>query len=84
MEALWSNTNQCHDCHGKPEQTLLLGPRTRQLDRDFDFGAGPENQLDHMAALGLPGAAQLVCRRACARWLATAVRGGAYESPILG
>jgi uncharacterized repeat protein (TIGR03806 family) len=47
------NTNQCHDCHGKPEQTLLLGPRTRQLDRDFDYGAGPENQLDHMAALGL-------------------------------
>lgn len=47
------NTNQCHDCHGKPEQTLLLGPRTRQLDRDYDYGAGPENQLDHMAAFGL-------------------------------
>jgi uncharacterized repeat protein (TIGR03806 family) len=47
------NTNQCHDCHGKPEKTLLLGPRTRQLDRDFDYGEGPENQLDHMAALGM-------------------------------
>jgi uncharacterized repeat protein (TIGR03806 family) len=47
------NTNQCHDCHGKPEATLLLGPRTRQLDRSFDYGAGPVNQLDHMAELGL-------------------------------
>jgi uncharacterized repeat protein (TIGR03806 family) len=47
------NTNQCHDCHGKPEATLLLGPRTRQLDRDFDYGDGPENQLDHMAELGM-------------------------------
>jgi uncharacterized repeat protein (TIGR03806 family) len=47
------NTNQCHDCHGKPEATLLLGPRTRQLDRDFDYGAGPENQLDHMVKLGM-------------------------------
>lgn len=47
------NTNQCHDCHGKPEATQLLGPRTRQLDRTFDYGDGPVNQLEHMHALGM-------------------------------
>jgi uncharacterized repeat protein (TIGR03806 family) len=47
------NTNQCHDCHGKPEVADTLGLVTRQLDRTLDFGDGPENQIDHLAALGL-------------------------------
>jgi uncharacterized repeat protein (TIGR03806 family) len=47
------NTNQCYDCHGKPEVADALGLRTRQLDRDLDYGEGPKNQLDHMEALGL-------------------------------
>ena len=47
------NTNQCLGCHGEPGVTHLLGPRTRQLNRDYDHGAGPVNQIDHLAALGL-------------------------------
>ncbi|WP_373047745.1 SO2930 family diheme c-type cytochrome [Vulgatibacter sp.] len=47
------NTNQCHGCHGEHEASELLGVRTAQLDRDFDFGSGPVNQIDHFAALGL-------------------------------
>ncbi len=46
------NTNQCHDCHGAGEKIDTLGGRTRQLDRDHDYGSGGENQIDHFAALG--------------------------------
>lgn len=42
----------CRECHGKLGLTDTLGGRTRQLDRTFDYGSGPENQIDHMAALG--------------------------------
>lgn len=45
------NTNQCIRCHGKTP--TLIGVRTRQLNRDFDFGAGLENQIDHLSKLGL-------------------------------
>jgi uncharacterized repeat protein (TIGR03806 family) len=46
------NTNQCLECHAKRPLTHALGVRTRQLDRDFDYGQGPENQLDHMREHG--------------------------------
>ena len=46
------NTNKCFDCHGKRGVTNSLGLRTRQLDRDFDYDDGSENQLDHLARLG--------------------------------
>jgi uncharacterized repeat protein (TIGR03806 family) len=47
------NEFDCQSCHGKKPDMLPLGPRTRQLDRDHDYGKGPENQIDHLAALGL-------------------------------
>lgn len=47
-------SNQCSGCHGLgTNENQLLGLRTRQLERDHDFGAGLENQIDHFAALGL-------------------------------
>ncbi len=46
------NAFDCQSCHGVAPETHLLGPRTRQLDRDHDYGSGPENQIDHMASLG--------------------------------
>jgi len=46
------NTNQCLECHGKRPLTHALGLRTRQLDRDLDYGSGPENQLEHLHAKG--------------------------------
>ena len=45
--------NDCRSCHGKLGQTDTLGGRTRQLDRDHDYGDGPVNQIDHLAELGL-------------------------------
>jgi uncharacterized repeat protein (TIGR03806 family) len=46
------NTNKCFDCHGKRGETHTLGLTTRQLDRDFAYADGEENQLDHLLRLG--------------------------------
>jgi uncharacterized repeat protein (TIGR03806 family) len=45
--------NDCRTCHGRLGHTDTLGGRTRQLDRDNDYGSGAENQIDHLAKLGL-------------------------------
>jgi uncharacterized repeat protein (TIGR03806 family) len=47
------NQNQCYGCHGSPSATNVLGLKTRQLNRTFDYGSGPENQIDHMIGLGM-------------------------------
>lgn len=53
------NTNECRECHGEDPNTI--GGTTRQLNVVFDQGAGAQNQIDHLAALGLldtdPGSA---------------------------
>jgi uncharacterized repeat protein (TIGR03806 family) len=45
--------SDCLTCHGKLGDTDTLGAKTRQLNRDHDYGSGPENQIDHFAKLGL-------------------------------
>jgi uncharacterized repeat protein (TIGR03806 family) len=47
------NINQCDGCHTDGERMELIGPQARHLNRDFNYGAGPENQLVHLAGLGL-------------------------------
>jgi uncharacterized repeat protein (TIGR03806 family) len=47
------NTNKCFDCHGERGETDALGLRTRQLDMQFSYPEGSDNQIDHMFALGL-------------------------------
>ncbi len=46
------NPVQCLECHTKDDVPRHLGPSTRQLDRDLDYGAGPVNQLDHWLSIG--------------------------------
>ena len=48
------SSDQCKTCHAQSRVSVPLGPRTRQLNRAFDYGSplGPENQLEHLAALG--------------------------------
>jgi uncharacterized repeat protein (TIGR03806 family) len=46
------STEDCKTCHGGKEEVEPLGLRTRQLDRTFDHGEGPENQIDYLARLG--------------------------------
>ncbi|MCA9593221.1 MAG: hypothetical protein KC776_07915 [Myxococcales bacterium] len=50
------NSTKCSECHGK-DAPDTLGGKTRQLDRDHDYGKGPENQIDHLYDLGFLDAA---------------------------
>ena len=47
------NTNQCLGCHGDTGVTEQLGPRTRQLNKEYAYVDGSENQIDKLHALGL-------------------------------
>lgn len=51
------NTNQCKGCHdqglGEQKTTLPIGPTARQLNRDYDYAAGRENQLAHWTRAGI-------------------------------
>jgi uncharacterized repeat protein (TIGR03806 family) len=50
------NDNECKTCHSKSHKFEPLGPRTRQLNRDHDYGSAtqpdPQNQIDHLNELG--------------------------------
>lgn len=43
----------CKSCHVKNNQLTPIGPKARQLHRDYVFQAGKKNQLRHYADLGL-------------------------------
>jgi len=48
------NKNQCKQCHEEAVDVLgPIGPKARHINRDLDYGAGPENQLTHFADLGM-------------------------------
>jgi uncharacterized repeat protein (TIGR03806 family) len=50
------NANQCKGCHeadGTDKPMRPLGPTARQLNRDFAYRGGSENQLAHWSKLGM-------------------------------
>jgi len=47
------NSNQCKGCHEQAKVLGPLGPKARNLNRDHDYGSGPENQLSHWTAAGI-------------------------------
>ncbi|MBX3184029.1 MAG: hypothetical protein KIT72_00780 [Polyangiaceae bacterium] len=46
------NLNACQTCHGALDVLTPLGLTARQLVSPIDYGAGPEDQLEHLEALG--------------------------------
>ncbi|HYM85672.1 MAG TPA: SO2930 family diheme c-type cytochrome [Pseudoxanthomonas sp.] len=47
--------NQCASCHATDNKTRALhpiGPKARNLNRDFAYAGGSENQLAHLARVG--------------------------------
>jgi len=53
------NANQCKECHDKSKSTVPIGPKARNLNKDFEYPEGRENQLAHWARIGyLKGAPQ--------------------------
>lgn len=47
------NANQCKACHEQAGKLMPLGPKARNLNRDFTYPSGTENQLTHWAKLGI-------------------------------
>lgn len=48
------NKNQCKGCHWNNGTNIVpIGPKVRNLNRDFDYSEGKENQLAHLAKLGM-------------------------------
>ncbi|WP_417449131.1 SO2930 family diheme c-type cytochrome [Kordiimonas sp.] len=47
------NKNQCKGCHTLDKVFSPIGPKARNLNRDFTYTSGTANQLDHWSALGL-------------------------------
>lgn len=46
------NSNQCKGCHKQGELMLPIGPKARNLNRDFAYASGSENQLTHWTRVG--------------------------------
>ena len=47
------NQNQCKECHSLSGRILPIGPKARNLNGDYPYAEGPENQLAHWTRLGL-------------------------------
>ncbi len=49
------HANQCKSCHMSTEKTFLpLGPKARNLNKEFAYHGGKENQLTHWTQIGAP------------------------------
>src|SRR5260370_16117081 len=46
------NTNQCKECHEKAKATVPIGPKARNLNKDFDYPEGRANQLEYWTRIG--------------------------------
>ena len=47
------NANQCLNCHSQAKEFVPIGPVAANLNRDFKFAHGTENQLDYLDRLGM-------------------------------
>ena len=46
------NLNQCKSCHENNKVMLPIGPKARNLNRDYPYAHGTENQLAYWAQVG--------------------------------
>jgi uncharacterized repeat protein (TIGR03806 family) len=47
------NQNQCKTCHSADDDIRPIGPRAHNLNGDFPYAGGAENQLAHWTRVGL-------------------------------
>ncbi len=47
------NMNQCKGCHLRGDKVMPIGPSARQLNGDYDYESGKQNQLVHWERLKL-------------------------------
>jgi uncharacterized repeat protein (TIGR03806 family) len=63
------NANECHQCHDNQKVLVPIGPKARNLNKDFPYATGAENQLDRWARIGYLSGLPASARRArAARW----------------
>jgi uncharacterized repeat protein (TIGR03806 family) len=63
------NQNQCKECHQLDKALTPIGPKARNLNGDFAYAGGTENQLAHWARTGLlAGAPPPSAAPRTARW----------------
>lgn len=53
FEYIVPNLNQCKGCHNTNEVMTPIGPTARQLNGDFNYTTGRENQLQHWQKAGI-------------------------------
>ena len=46
------NKNQCKSCHANGKQQIPIGPKVRNLNKNFVYADGSMNQLDKWASVG--------------------------------
>jgi uncharacterized repeat protein (TIGR03806 family) len=69
LDYLVPNVNQCKECHALAGKLEPIGVKGRNLNSEFDYAAGPENQLAHWARTGLlTGAPTPSAAPRTARW----------------
>ena len=87
------HANQCKSCHMATEKTFLpLGPKARNLNKEFAYHGGKENQLTHWTKIGAlrdcAGARQSAPRargstiRPPARWKRGPACGSTSTAPL--
>ena len=47
------NKNECKGCHNEAEKIIPLGPKARNLNKDYAYSGGTMNQLEKWKALGI-------------------------------
>jgi len=63
------NTNECQECHDNNKVLLPIGPKARNLNRNYEYSAGVENQLAHWTKIGyLRGAPTPEAAPRAAKW----------------
>ena len=46
------NANECSQCHDQARRLLPIGPKARNLNRDYPYAEGADNQLAHWMKIG--------------------------------
>jgi uncharacterized repeat protein (TIGR03806 family) len=63
------NANECHQCHENQKVLLPIGPKARNLNKEFVYASGTENQLEHWAKIGyLRGLPEAASRPRVPQW----------------
>lgn len=63
------NTNECHECHDNNKSLKPIGPKARNLNKDFVYTDGTDNQLARWTTIGyLRGAPEPAAAPRAAKW----------------